>query len=482
MPDITDRDLIREYARVRSEAAFAEIVRRYVNLVYSVAFRFTGNAGDAQDVTQAVFLILAQKAGTLGHVSGLSSWLYETTRFTATRFLRAQIRRHHREQEAYMQSSLNESDPPGVWEQLAPELEAAMARLSGPDRALMVLRYYENKTGAEAAALLGIGEAAAHKRTARALEKLRAFFQHRGLKLTTAALAAALAAHSVSAAPAGLGATIVAATASGAAASTSTLTLIQGALKIMAWTKAKIAIVSAAAVLAVAGTTTVVIRTGVLDRNGSGPLLEQSASWKKVFSNGINNAHNLPDAIYTYPEGDEKTHAYVEQMIRQFRRDLDPAQAVKSDRELTEQDIHDRTIYIYGSPENHSLFRRVREDLPLVFEADGIRVGKQKCLGRDVGAIFVCPNPINPKNRLVVYGTVAPETLRNMNSIYHGPTDFIVFNNLTRRFTQLPDSNRFLLVGAFDKSDPEHWRVDENLEATPPKPLQRLVAQTVMAR
>jgi hypothetical protein len=250
----------------------------------------------------------------------------------------------------------------------------------------------------------------------------------------------------------------------------------------MAWTKAKIAIVSAAAVLAVAGTTTVVIRTGILDRNGSGPLLEQSASWKKVFSNGINNAHNLPNAIYTYPEGDEKTHAYVEQMIRQFRRDLDPAQAVKSDRELTEQDIHDRTIYIYGSPENHSLFRRVREDLPLVFEADGIRVGKQKCLGRDVGAIFVCPNPINPKNRLVVYGTVAPETLRNMNSIYHGPTDFIVFNNLTRRFTQLPDSNRFLLVGAFDKSDPEHWRVDENLEATPPKPLQRLVAQTVMAR
>src|SRR5437016_5326074 len=102
MPDVDDIALLREYIDRNSEPAFAEIVQRRVNLVYSVALRFTANSEDAQDVTQAVFVILARKAAGLGPKTILTGWLYETTRFTAMNFLTCKRRRQAREQEAYM--------------------------------------------------------------------------------------------------------------------------------------------------------------------------------------------------------------------------------------------------------------------------------------------------------------------------------------------------------------------------------------------
>ena len=257
MADVNDMDLVREFASRNSEPAFAELVRRHINLVYSVAFRFTGSTGDAQDVTQAVFIILARKAAGLSVRIVLTGWLYETTRFTAIQLLRTQARRRAHEQEASMQSILDQPDHDNVWRQLAPHLEAAMSRLAERDRTLLALRYYENKTGAEAAALLGIREEAARKRTNRALDKLRKFFAKRGVDSTAATIAETISANSVQAAPLALAKSATAvALAKGATASISTLTLIKGALKIMAWTKAKTAIVAGVCVLLAAGTTT----------------------------------------------------------------------------------------------------------------------------------------------------------------------------------------------------------------------------------
>jgi uncharacterized protein (TIGR03435 family) len=261
MPDANDMDLVRDFARQNSETAFAELVRRHINLVYSVALRCTGSPEDAQDVTQAVFIILAQKAAGLRERTVLTGWLYETTRFTAARLLRTKARRAAREQETYMQSTLNEPDTDSVWQLLAPHLEVEMSRLAERDRTLLALRFYENKTGAEAAALLGIGEDAAHKRTARALEKLRTFFSKRGVTLSVALITVAVSANSVQGAPLGLAATIAATAAKGAVVGGSTLTLVKGALKLMAWAKAQTAIVVGAGVLLAAGTTTVVVET-----------------------------------------------------------------------------------------------------------------------------------------------------------------------------------------------------------------------------
>jgi hypothetical protein len=160
-----------------------------------------------------------------------------------------------------MQSTLNDSDTDNVWKQVAPLLEEAMTRLNEKERTLLALRFFENKSGAETAALLGIQEWAAHKGAARALEKLRKFFTKRGVSSTTAIIAGAISANSVQAAPVALAKSVTAvAIVKGAAASGSTLTLIKGALKIMAWTKVKTAIVVSAVILAAAGTATLTIK------------------------------------------------------------------------------------------------------------------------------------------------------------------------------------------------------------------------------
>jgi len=246
MPDANDMELMQEYAGRNSERAFAELVHRHINLVYSVALRFTGDSGDAQDVTQAVFIILAQKAAGLRHRTSLTGWLYETTRLTARQSLRTRIRRQAREQEAYMQSTLDEAGNSAVWEKLSPHLETAMSKLAERDRALLVLRFYENKSGPEAAALLGIREDAAHKRVTRAIEKLRKFFAQRGVTLTATAIAGAVSANSVQAAPVVLAKTVTAvAVVKGSIATASTLTLVKGTIKMMTSTK----IFTAAAIL-----------------------------------------------------------------------------------------------------------------------------------------------------------------------------------------------------------------------------------------
>ena len=149
-----------------------------------------------------------------------------------------------------MQSILNQPDA-DVWAQLAPLLDDALAELGETDRTALVLRFFENKTAREIAVALRMEEAAAQKRVARALEKLRARFVKRGVTLTAAVIAGAVAANSVQAAPMCLAVKISVVAAKGSAVTTSITTLVNGALKIMAWTQAKTAIVSGVSVLLV---------------------------------------------------------------------------------------------------------------------------------------------------------------------------------------------------------------------------------------
>src|ERR1035438_7444670 len=126
MPELDDIALLKEYAEIGSEAAFTALVERHVNLVYSAALRSVGNPHAAQEIAQVVFIILARKAKSLGGKTVLSGWLYQTARLTAANYLRGEIRRQHREQEAFMQSTLNESESE-AWRQIAPILDDAIS-------------------------------------------------------------------------------------------------------------------------------------------------------------------------------------------------------------------------------------------------------------------------------------------------------------------------------------------------------------------
>jgi RNA polymerase sigma factor (sigma-70 family) len=260
MHERDDHALLRDYADNGSEAAFAALVARHVNKVYSVALRHTGKPHQAEEITQAVFVILARKAGRLGGRVILEGWLYQAARLTAVTYIRGEIRRARREQEAHMHTALNQTEAE-VWTQIAPLLDNALAGLNETDRQAVVLRFFYGQSMKEVGATMGGSEGAARLRVHRALEKLRRFFSRRGITSTPAILAGAISAHSVQVAPAALAQSVtVVALAKGAAAGSSTPTLIEGALKLMAWTKIKSAVIAGAVLLLAAGTTTVVVR------------------------------------------------------------------------------------------------------------------------------------------------------------------------------------------------------------------------------
>jgi RNA polymerase sigma factor (sigma-70 family) len=250
-----DITLLREFARESSEEAFAEVVSRHINLVFSVALRQVRDRHLAEDVTQAVFVILAQKAGSLGTGTVVSSWLCRTTRNVAANVLTTQRRRHDREQQAYMQSQLDQTSA-GTWTQIEPFLEPALSQLREKDHSAIVLRFLEGRSFRDVGHSLGTTEATAKKRVMRALEKLRRVFVKYGFTLSAAAIAATISANSVQAAPAGLAASVTAAAIKGTAAGAPALTLIKTALKLMASTKLKTA--------AIAGGLALILATGTV--------------------------------------------------------------------------------------------------------------------------------------------------------------------------------------------------------------------------
>ena len=253
---IDDMQLVQQYARCKSEEAFAVLVARHVNLVYSVAFRQVRDAHLAEEITQTVFIILARKAGSLSSRTVISGWLCQTARFASAKALTMRRRRQEREQEAYMQSIVNESES-DAWMQIAPLLDTAMAHLGEKDHNAVVLRFFEGRNFKAVSTALGTTEAGAKMRVNRALEKLRKFFTKRGLTFSAAVIAGAISAHSVQAAPIGLATSVTLAAVKGTTVATSTLTLIETTLKLMAWTKLKTAVVVGAMAIMAAGTVTV---------------------------------------------------------------------------------------------------------------------------------------------------------------------------------------------------------------------------------
>src|SRR5882724_2904455 len=127
MNSLTDQQLLLEYTGHRSEPAFAELVRRHVDFVYSAALRMVCDSHLAEDVTQCAFFALAKNAAQLTDRLVLSAWLHRTAHNIAAQTVRSDLRRRAREREAAAMNELHEPD--AVWEHIAPHLDNALGEL-----------------------------------------------------------------------------------------------------------------------------------------------------------------------------------------------------------------------------------------------------------------------------------------------------------------------------------------------------------------
>jgi RNA polymerase sigma factor (sigma-70 family) len=195
---MSENELLHSYRDQGSQEAFAELVRRFAGLVFSVAKRRLANATQAEDVAQVVFIRLSKTPPKVGSDGELAAWLHRTTLNVAIDTWRSEHRRHLREQQAISMEPT--SDP--LWEEISPKLDQALNRLGDQDRQTLLLRFFGCKSLREVGAAFNVSEDAAKMRVSRAVDRLRTELGVGSAACTTAFLGTMLAERSVEAAPA----------------------------------------------------------------------------------------------------------------------------------------------------------------------------------------------------------------------------------------------------------------------------------------
>ena len=247
---------LQQFVRDGSQSAFGRIVARYVNLVYSAARRQVRSEALAEDVTQAVFLILSRKAAVLRENVILSAWLLRTTRYAANNAVRSERRRQKHEQEASRMRPIvtNPNDQQPQWEHVAPMLDEAMDAMRQTDREALVLRFFNRQTVREVGEQLGISEDAAKQRISRAVDRLGDLLKRRGVAIGSAALAVHVEAGAVITAPAHVAASVASASAAASSIATGAMAAMN-LLRLKAIAAAVLLCVGVATIAAVATTT-----------------------------------------------------------------------------------------------------------------------------------------------------------------------------------------------------------------------------------
>jgi RNA polymerase sigma factor (sigma-70 family) len=193
----TDHDLLRRYTDGRSDAAFAELVRRHGPMVYAACRRELYDRHLAEDATQVVFLLLARKAGSLADVSHVAGWLFRVARLAARNVARSE--RSYRRTAGALVPDVDRiprtraATGRDLFDEIEPRLNAALAALRGQDREPILLHYLEGRSWIEVGAMLGTTADTAQKRASRALETLRRRLRPAGAAVPLAVLASMLA-------------------------------------------------------------------------------------------------------------------------------------------------------------------------------------------------------------------------------------------------------------------------------------------------
>jgi RNA polymerase sigma factor (sigma-70 family) len=296
-----DGELLESFAATASEAAFAELVRRHVDAVYSAARRQLRDAQSAEDVTQAVFCILAQKAAKLDRQAPLAGWLLKTTYFACQDARRRQARRQRHEQAAALLAGRGELDmrepSQGVeLEEIGAELDAVLAGLGRRDRDAVTLRYLQGKSVDETADAMGVSPGAAGKRIARALNRLRKGLLRRGVIAPGVGLAVALDQLPRWSAPPALAQSLISAAVTHTSASAAGTLIAKGTLHMMNWIKIKLAalLIACTAAAATAGVGAVALLQAQNDAPPAPPpnvnaadLQPQPVSFAGSLDNGV---------------------------------------------------------------------------------------------------------------------------------------------------------------------------------------------------
>ena len=248
-----ESELLRQYVETGSEAAFRTLVERHCALVYQAALRqLGGNPSLAEDVTQSVFILLAQKARSLVRHPNVAGWLFATTHFVSIRTARAEYRRKVRETAAQDLAEVDSSATGAAadWARVRPALDGAILALGREDRQAIMLRYFQNRAVTDVARSLRLSEAAASKRLERAVDRLRAALAQRGVTSSASALSLLIAEQAHAGAPAGLASAVAGkALSAGGAAGASAV----GLLQLMGTAKTTAGLIGLAAILCLPG-------------------------------------------------------------------------------------------------------------------------------------------------------------------------------------------------------------------------------------
>ena len=255
-----DSLLLQRFCNEASQEAFAELVRRHIDMVYAAAVRQVKDPATAEDVVQGTFIVLARKARLIGKDTVVSAWLLNAARFVAMDAIRARKRRDRHEQCAASERLVKmDSDAKGDHRTASPlasshdfrlsaleeAMDRALARLSWTAREILVLRFFEDRSFSEISSQLHISEPAVRQRTTRALKQLRATLLRSGVQMDVDRLGNSLSGLALLPSPRGLAGSVVNAAIKGAASPAPSI-WARTAMRQMSLVNLKLAIASAA--------------------------------------------------------------------------------------------------------------------------------------------------------------------------------------------------------------------------------------------